>query len=183
MAEWIDAQGGEVRSTDGRLAVRVPAGAWQGRRQVDLRELGDAGQIASGGRTVRPIRHLSLTVKDAAGQEDPTPFAQPVTLALDVGGVDVRRQVVPHLAFYWRDPIKGAWEEVPTAFDRRAMTLSAQLGHFSEYAAGVSGDASILPTVDGFSVDLCHGNAALSIPLKVPPGPHGFQPALTLTYS
>jgi YD repeat-containing protein len=94
-----------------------------------------------------------------------------------------RRAGKPNATLYWLDPSTQSYSSVPSSFDLPSLTLSAALSHFSDYLIGVGNDVSVLPTVDGFQTDLQSGTASVSIPLKVIPGPHGFQPSLTLTYS
>ncbi len=117
-------------------------------------------------------------------------FDHPVRLI-----VDLRQQVaqliasgqLPNLTYtYWlayRDEINpDVWHEAPSRRHQADGLLSAELTHFSEWAAGVRPDRWTpkwhMPTVAEFS-----GAAAYSHPLELPPGRAGLQPDLTLSYN
>jgi hypothetical protein len=182
MAAWIDAGGGTAQSADGRIRLRVPAGAWADRRQLAIDPPALPPSLP-GGPGARPIRRFTRTLTDTQGRDAGSGFSQPVELTLPLGRADYGRAIAVQPLLYRRDPATAAWQPVPAAYDPAAATLTAQLDHFSDYGALIGDLSAALPTVEGFGTDLNQGNATVTMPLKVPPGPHGFQPKLTLSYS
>ncbi len=182
MADWIDTDGGTIQSTDGRLTLTIPAGAFRARRQVTIVE----HPVSPSAQVMRPparvLRHFSLSAADDQGRHDTSAFNRPVQLTLQLGPSDLERTIAPEVAFYWRDPSRQDWVPVPSSYDRQTMVLTAELTHFSDYTAGLVDGTATIPTIDHFATDLCQGTSSVRIPLKVPPGPHGFQPNLILTY-
>src|SRR5690606_9230525 len=119
----IDAAGGTLASSDGRLTLTVPAGA-----------------LAAG--TVVTIQPITPTAPGALGSgyrlsPDGVTFTQPVTLTFTYP-VDVATSTVPQsLRVVTRDD-RGYWQVVPATHDVGQRRLAVTTTHFSDwsYVAG-----------------------------------------------
>ncbi|MDQ5823766.1 MAG: S-layer homology domain-containing protein [Chloroflexota bacterium] len=89
------------------------------------------------------------------------------------------------LHVYTYDEERDAWTEVPSWFNHDTGQLVARTPHFSEYAVGGGFDKvnNYLPAVNNFEVDIQSGTASTSYPINLPPGPGGFGPNVSLSYS
>jgi hypothetical protein len=130
-----------------------------------------------------PQYAFSLTLTDQNGQGVTDPFAVPVQLSVQMVPPSFKRFTSWQGSLYLLDPTAQTYGSVTSSFDPTTNILTASLSHFSDYLAAMGGTSVIMPTVDGYATDLCQGTASVRIPLKVPPGPHGFEPKLELTYS
>ena len=103
--------------------------------------------------------------------------------------VDLRSLITPEDAqsgnfflMYRDEEDPNVWHHVDIDIHQEAGLISAEVPHFSEWAAGISAErwtpSFVEPNVNTFS-----GAASYSYPIQVPAGKGGLQPAISLSYS
>ncbi|MBL1128411.1 MAG: hypothetical protein HND44_07905 [Chloroflexi bacterium] len=113
-------------------------------------------------------------------------FSKPVRLIVDLRSwmqeLDASYQTWTYYLAYQDKNDPGIWIEVPLDVYQPDGLLSAEVTHFSNWAAGVRPDrwnpSWTPPTVSAFS-----GAVTYNYPLELPPGRRGLQPAVSLSYS
>lgn len=120
VSRTIGAAGGELASSDGRVRVIVPAGAFASPREVSLQPISNQ---APGGRG-------SAWRLEPSGQ----PFGEPVTLAFHYDDKDVAGSAPQALAIASQDE-KGRWSIArKPVLDTAAHSLSVAVDHFSDWS-------------------------------------------------
>ncbi|MBE7529150.1 MAG: hypothetical protein HS099_05395 [Ardenticatenaceae bacterium] len=113
-------------------------------------------------------------------------FSKPVRLIVDLRSwmqeLDASYQTWTYYLAYQDKNDPDIWIEVPLDVYQPDGLLSAEVTHFSNWAAGVRPDrwnpSWTPPTVSAFS-----GAVTYNYPLELPPGRRGLQPAVSLSYS
>jgi len=177
LGELIGPQGGEVLSADGKVKVVIPAGALSAPQQIKILTLKkDALEGAAPGGTSL----LSIVECKPYGLV----FNQPVSIIYTLYQAEIPGTPV-ELGLY--DAIQkkilstGQTSTVPAD----GYTLTFSIVHFSTYAALKSLTPQSIPIGPGVKIplpDLLTGSFSHGIPLSVPPGRKGMQPALALSY-
>ncbi len=127
---------------------------------------------------------FQLEAVQAADGQSVTQFSKPVRLVLDLRsfGYDLNQEGGKFFLAYENEAKPGEWIEVPVTTHQAEGLISAEVTHFSDWTTGWRPEAWApqwrLPTVSEFS-----GAAAFQYPFEVPPGRHGLQPTLGLSYS
>ncbi|MCL4532324.1 MAG: hypothetical protein M1582_03915, partial [Actinobacteria bacterium] len=173
------ATGGTLGSRDGKLTVHFPAAAASERLAVSHRRLDP--HIAAGLRLVRRFALNAYALE--RGNAEVKQFALPVQLTFHFSPEDIPGLNPDNLGFYYRDPDTLQWVYVPSTVDLDAQTVTASVDHFTEFSVQTDPNVSAPGLIMGFQNDLHSGMAVASYPIKVPQGPGGLQPALTLSYN
>ena len=88
------------------------------------------------------------------------------------------------LKLYYYDEVEGFWMMLPSWTDTENNVIHAYSNHLTIMAPGADDfQANNTPTLDGFQASGFTGAATYSMPLKLPAGPGGLQPNLTLSYN
>jgi len=175
--QLIGAEGGEVYSPDGKVKVVIPPGALTQPTRVRILNIDDnALQSATPGNKSL----LSAVECKPYGLV----FSKPVAIIYTLNHAEVPGTPV-ELGFY--DSVQkkiistGQTSTVPTD----GYTLSFSIMHFSTYAALKSLTPQSAPIGSGVKIplpDMFTGTFSHTIPLSVPAGRKGIQPALGLAY-
>ncbi|RIK48220.1 MAG: hypothetical protein DCC57_13555, partial [Chloroflexi bacterium] len=113
-------------------------------------------------------------------------FATPVLMMVDAAAL-AAQGVDMDIVQLWTRPDAGQdWQPVPGAtYDAARQVWIAWLTHFSDFGLGIAPSVSgeLLPSLHGASSDLQTGAATFTYPIRVPAGPGGLAPSLSLNYS
>jgi RHS repeat-associated protein len=177
----IGPEGGELVSTDERIQVEIPRGTFT--RPVQLVQNWDWQGESWRGYKDR-FFHFSLTARDQVSGEEIHTLGAAITLTLRAGDwmLPGERLFMRH-----RRDAQSAWQAVGGALtpDPETGTVQIVLSHLSELQGSSSS-----PEKEGWkllwndaTVGLFNGSASYVFPLEAPPGRHGVQPSLALTYN
>ncbi|MBU1750375.1 MAG: hypothetical protein KKA73_22045, partial [Chloroflexi bacterium] len=180
--------GGTLRSPDDRVEVRFPAGAVKG--PVTARY---TPSLINADYWAWCTFSLTADERGAPGKPDQAKasvrrFEQPLTVVVRLDQAKLARasaESAERLALWYWDVGAERWVPVPSQVDVHAGTLTAQVTHFTDYAAGGGDpfDEIPLPTTNDFDSDLFTGAATIRYPIAVPPGNHGLAPAVQLAFN
>jgi RHS repeat-associated protein len=196
-------------SSDGRLEVDVPASATTasdlsqagGKLTVQITQIAPASGSSAGGSGIISFGTYLLQLIDAHGKRVPHGFRAPLTLKLHYTGQESALDLA-HAFVILNAPLPKGITVAPSA-----VANAPDLGSMSAQRATVDPTAQTLtvsPLVgspgtsvswdtnapvaafgapDPFTVDLNAGALTMSLPLDLPPGPGGFTPPVSLSYS
>lgn len=117
----VGAAGGALKSSDGRLAISIPAGALMADTAVSIQPITDVEGIAVG-----PVYELS---------PEGTNFAQPVTLSWQFNDAELAGHPITDLVIATRDS-EGGWNrQRGIQRDAAAKTVQVAAPHFSVWTA------------------------------------------------
>ncbi len=176
----VDALGGEAESEDGEVRVLFPAGA-----------LGEKVKVKMGrpSQESLPVESLSgspfeITAVSVGRGAEVSQFAKPVEIRVkyDEGELSGDEQ---DIRLYWYNTTSGQWEPLlDQRVDAENNLLIASTEHFTVFDTYNSGwQSAETPTMSMFQHSAFTGAASFSMPIKVPLGPGGFQPSLSLSYN
>jgi hypothetical protein len=143
----IDAAGGQLTSSDGRLTLTVPAGA-----------VAVATEFAIQPITAPPPFGIGKAYRLTP---DGQTFAPPATLTLHYGDADLAGTAPPWLRFAYQDPTTHGWRAAADpVLDDSARTVKVPIGHFSDW--------TILPGLSLFPPDssLSPGQTTSLMPIE-----------------
>lgn len=175
--ELIGPEGGEVSSVDGTVKIVIPAGALNETTRINVlpvnkETLEDATPSGTSLLSVVECKPYGLV------------FNKPVSIIYTLSQAEVPGTPV-ELGFYDAAQGKiistGQTSTVPTD----GYTVTFSVVHFSTYAALKSLTPQGTPIGGGVKIplpDMFTGAFSHAIPITVPPGRKGIQPALGLTY-
>jgi RHS repeat-associated protein len=134
----------------------------------------------------REIARFRVEAIEASSGRVINQFQKPVRLVADLRLALAILNLNPAYSDFflaYRNPDNpNQWYEAPVIVHQQAGLLSAEIGHFSEWAAGVQPErwqpGWTRPYVSEFS-----GAAVYQYPIEVPPGRNGLQPDVTLSYN
>ncbi len=179
------AEGGWLRSVDGRVEVKAPAGAVGTPLLFSYRP-------AEGGLPPGPRFAFQLNAEEEGDAPVPVErFQQPVTLVYPYRQAGVASEEARGMAFFRLDEAAGAWRTLPTVIDPARGVLLAQSEHFSAFAVGGTDDVvdSVSYEFDpgsrirGAQPQLFSGSIGFTYGFDLPPGRGGLTPSLGLQYS
>jgi len=169
---WITpAQGGILRSTDGRVLLRVPPGAVRGPVQLHYRSRPTFGGL---------LATFALEGASAGG------FGQPAELRVRPPAMIADAAQLAQLRLLAWDEQAGAWRTLPHTADPATETLRALVhaeGVYVLASGGPTYGVTLLPSLKVFTSELWSGAAVVSYDLDVPAGPGGLGLNLRLVYN
>ncbi|HRI57114.1 MAG TPA: hypothetical protein PK170_08470, partial [Anaerolineae bacterium] len=176
------AEGGWLRSEDGRMEVKAPAGAVAATQTFSYR---------ASDRDLPPGLRFAFDLNSQGeGGEADGGFLLPVALIYPYRQIGVAEEEAQRLAFFHLDESRGQWRMVSTRIDRARGVLLAQTMHFSVYGVGeLTGVASQSYEFDPGSriraaqPQLFSGSIGFTYGFDLLPGRGGLTPALGLQYS
>lgn len=172
-------EGGQLRSADDRLLLRVPPGAVTRRTHFTYAAQDTLPLPLTG------LRYAFTVEAQGEGGQTQHEFAAALELTLAYRpGEFLAGGGAP--ALYTFDETAGRWAALPTAVDRARRQLRVAVPHLTLFAAATgafSYGAQDLPTVHAFASDEWSGNGSARYPLTLPPGPGGLGLDLALVYS
>ncbi len=192
------AEGGWLRSLDGWVEVKAPAGAVAAPLLFSYRPA--EGALPPGPRFAF---QLNAEVEGGAPVER---FQQPVTLVYPYRQAGVPTEEARGMAFFHLDEATGVWRTVATAIDPARGVLLAQSEHFGAFAVGATADlgspvqrigegatAEAVSSqsyefdpgsrIRGAQPQLFSGSIGFTYGFDLPPGRGGLTPSLGLQYS
>jgi RHS repeat-associated protein len=176
-------EGGTLSSADGRVLVKIPAGAVE--ETLRLVHVSVAVDMV-------PVRHSGLALRfelnafaaDAGGAPVHA-FARPFELRVDLHGL-VDWSVMP----LYQQPFLGVWNEqekewVSIAARRQGDVLIADLDHLSTFGGGTGSnhETGWLLTFNDAHVGTFNGGLNYEYPIAVPAGRGGLTPDVHLSYN
>ncbi len=202
-------QGGWLRSEDGRVDLRAPAGAVQGRTELRY----------SLETNLELPEHLfyafSLQARDSSGQAV-TQFGRPMALSAFFDPRQLPPGALERLALFYLDKNSGDWHEMSSTIDpnwRRVVTAIDRLEPMAQSDAEVTGEAmdgslsftddeakttyafgtkadlvedfivERMSSLRGAQTNLFSLSIGYSYPIEMLPGRGGLTPLLALNYS
>ena len=112
-------------------------------------------------------------------------FSKPVRIVLDMRSLTGNLNPVydgNYFLAYEDENEPGLWHDVPITVHQDSGLISAEVTHFSTWIGGSRPErwspSFVPPAVSEFS-----GAATYNYPIEVPPGRHGLQPNVSLSYS
>ena len=177
-----------LKALDGRITLEIPTGAvsepltvqmqWSRPRPNDPSYIAERLHFTAFNSKWETVTHFAAPLRLRIQRP-----LQPVGVALDARAM--QEPVAGKPTFYWQDESKGAWVDIGGTYDKDTGELVVEIDHFSTLAQGDRdsfGDLG-LPDLKVNAANLFSGNFSFSYPLAMPPGPHGFGPRLSLSYS
>lgn len=177
LGELIGPEGGEVTSQDGKVKVVIPTGALTSPTRIRISKINKdtLQEAAPNGRALLSVvecKPYGLVFSKPAGIIYNLDQAEIPGTSVELGFYDAAQdKIIP----------TGQVTTVPTD----GYTISFSLVHFSTYAALKGLTAQSAPIGGGVNIplpDMLTGSFSQSIPITVPPGRKGLQPALALNY-
>ena len=176
----IDKQGGNARGLDGQVNVYFPGGALSESVKV---------KIGRPSEKSLPVDSLSgapfeITAVSDKTQTEVFSFSAPIEIQVHYD-VEAMRGDEENIRLFWYDPTDGQWKfPLDQQIDIENNLIIAHTDHFTVFDTYNSGwQSAETPTMDFFQHAGYTGASSFSMPIKVPAGPGGFQPSLSLSYS
>lgn len=174
----IGTAGGEATGLNGKVKVKVPAGALSEAAQVRIRKPKTNSDIPHQ-KNWQPVE---LLAKAAASQAEIHNFAEPIELEMTYDESTLDGDASTLTWFTW-DSEKG-WVALPSQVDLETHTVHGWTEHFSLFNLDTqSWLAAKIPPLDAAQVAPFTGAASYSIPIEVPAGPGGLTPSISLSYN
>jgi RHS repeat-associated protein len=175
----VESKGGSVEGMKGRVLVNFPEGALAETVKVS---------IEKPSKEALPVQSLSgapfeVTAVSENSKAEVSKFAQPVEIQVAYSEAGLTDE--SDLLLYWYDPTDGQWKlPLSQHVDKENNLLIATTDHFTVFDTyNANWQTAVTPTLESFQTSGFTGAASFSMPIKVPAGPGGFQPNLSLSYS
>lgn len=169
----------EIKTSGGKVALRIPKGATANAVKIDLVK---RQPTAMPGK--RMVSLFEMNAREAASGRVVTQFNKDLEITVKHTPQELRGLNLDTLRLFYLDPKTRQWTPVTTGrFDKQSLTHVATINHFSEYAELADPLIDEPGRVMNTQVNLNSGTAAFSYPIELPPGPGGFQPRLSLKYN
>ncbi len=176
----IDAAGGTVDGLAGRIQVTFPEGSLSEKVLVS---------IEKPTQKTLPVDSLSgspfeITAVTETTKAEVSQFPQEVEIQVRYDETELSGDE-DDLRLFWYDPKDGQWKlPLRQHVDTENNILHAYTDHFTVFDTYNSGwQSAETPTLELFQHAGTTGAASFSLPIKLPPGPGGFQPSLSLSYN
>ncbi|HIC88033.1 MAG TPA: DUF11 domain-containing protein, partial [Anaerolineae bacterium] len=184
---WVTpAQGGWLRSEDGRIEIHIPPGAVPIRTHFIYAPLPDRALPIGAGSDLQPgsLRFaFSLEAKDEEGRQVQM-FEEPLALTYFYTPEARRSGVLVAPSLFYLDEETQTWRDVESVLDRSKGRLYAKLTHFSVYGEGEESYLlERMSSLRGAQPDLFTLSVAYGYDFELPPGAGGLTPRLGLRYS
>ena len=176
----IETTGGTAESVDGEVQVNFPAGAVSETVTVKVTEPSYESL---------PVQSLSgapfeITAVSDTSKAEVSQFSKAIEIQVrydDSALADSEDTIM----LYWYDPADGEWKlPLSQRVDTENNLIIAYTDHFTVFDTYSSNwDSAETPTLSAFQTSAFTGASSYALPIQVPPGPGGFQPSLTLSYS
>ncbi|HMN00461.1 MAG TPA: RHS repeat-associated core domain-containing protein [Anaerolineales bacterium] len=176
----VTSKGGKAEGMQGKILVSFPVGA-----------LGENVRVRIGDPSKRslPVESLSgspfeITATSEKTLTEVSKFSQPVEIQVKYDETELSGDE-EDLRLFWYDPADMQWKLPLSQYvDTENNVLYATTDHFTVFDTYNSGwQSAETPTLELFQHAGYTGAASFSMPIKVPPGPGGFQPSLSLSYN
>lgn len=176
----VTSKGGKVEGMNGKIFVNFPAGI-----------LAENVKVRIGDPSIRslPVESLSgspfeITATSEKTLTEVSKFSQPVEIQVKYDETELSGDE-EDLRLFWYDPADMQWKLPLSQYvDTENNVLYATTDHFTVFDTYNSGwQSAETPTLELFQHAGYTGAASFSMPIKVPPGPGGFQPSLSLSYN
>ncbi|TAK34658.1 MAG: hypothetical protein EPO21_08975, partial [Chloroflexota bacterium] len=178
-ADVEPALGGQLVSRDGRLRLDFVPGTVAGKLRITYRLIHSPQERA---RTDAEVVRFELLALDQTG-DFVTRFQRPLTVTVSYTDGDISGLEPASLRLRYFDEVTSEWITTPSAQDLMRRQVIAQVDHFTTFDIDGKVIFVVSPLQDSSQVDLFTASATWELPLEVPPGPAGFAPKLTLSYS
>ena len=175
--QLIGPEGGQVFSSDGKVKVIIPAGALTIAQQIKILNLSSATMQNSA-----PIGTSLLSVVECKPYG--LVFLKPVEIIYTLSQAEIPGTPV-ELGLYDSIQNKILCTGQTSTVPQDGYTLNFSISHFSTYAALKNLIAQSTPIGAYVKIplpDLLTGAFSHAIPISLPPGRKGMQPALALSY-
>lgn len=135
-------------------------------------------------RSAQPLIRFQVEAISAATNQPHNSFEQPARLVIDLRQIaqDLNLSGYNFYLAYRDESNPNRWIDVPIRVHQVDGLFSAEVTHFSEWAAGARPERWGLtwnpPGVSEFS-----GAVTYQYPIQIPPGRNGLQPGIALSYS
>jgi hypothetical protein len=176
----IESQGGSAEGRDGQVRATFPDGALSETVKVKIERPSKASL---------PVDSLSgapfeITAVSENTKMEVSKFGKPVEIQVKYDESELSGDE-QDLRLYWYDTSTKKWEPLLNQWvDVENNLLIASTDHFTVFDTYNSGwQSAETPTMSFFQHSGFTGAASFSMPIKVPAGPGGFQPSLSLSYS
>jgi hypothetical protein len=176
----IESQGGSAEGRDGQVRATFPDGALSETVKVKIERPSKASL---------PVDSLSgspfeITAVSENTKMEVSKFGKPVEIQVKYDESELSGDE-GDLRLYWYDTSTKKWEPLLNQWvDVENNLLIASTDHFTVFDTYNSGwQSAETPTMSFFQHSGFTGAASFSMPIKVPAGPGGFQPSLSLSYS
>jgi len=175
----VEASGGEANGMNGKVQVSFPGGAVSETVMV---------KVTRPSEEALPIPSLSgapfeITASSDSSKIEVSQFSQPIEIIVSYSDAGMVNEGSTML--YWYDEVSGEWKlPLSQRLDTVNNKIVATTDHFTVFDTYTSNwQSAETPTLSYFQTPGFTGAASFSMPIKVPPGPGGLQPSLSLSYS
>jgi RHS repeat-associated protein len=178
----IDARGGRVTSTDGRITIDFPENAAREPLRVEITRR-DRREMSPPSPDTPLVALWQLdAVAPGRGDAAVHSFAGDLTITLRFSPDDLLGRDPETLRYWSFDEATKEWVSSPGSVNVVSNMLVAKANHFSLNGATASPIVDTAPLLQGSNVGLQSGSASLGIPLEAPAGRSGMAPSLKLSY-
>jgi uncharacterized repeat protein (TIGR01451 family) len=170
-----------LTSAEGIFSVSFPPGAVS--QEVIVTHSPYRAVVKQGSGSVT---RFALTAQTPGGQPV-TQFSQPLTLTLDLAWLDLTDELAETAIFLTWDEAQQQWTPITTTIDLALHRVYGQVNHFSDFMAFLSGRPGGPPpagaALAATTADAASGASTFAVPIALPPGTAGMQPAVSLGYN
>jgi len=177
----VESKGGSAEGLRGKVKVTFPDGALNEAVKVTIGK--PSKESLPDEKWSGTAFEITAESNTPAGKMEVSEFSQPVEIQVAYSEAGMTDE--SDLMLVWYDPTDGQWKlPLSQRVDKENNLLIAYTNHFTVFDTYNSNwQTAVTPTLAGFQHSGFTGAASYSMPIKVPAGPGGFQPSVTLSYS